>query len=518
MKVPPGLAPMQAARGSFIAYATSPGAVATDGAGRNGTYTKHLLRYLTTPDLLVEQMFKQVRVAVEEETRGGQTPWELSSLQGDFAFRPTTGARPSPAAVKAPPRQEQTGTSGAPVVAAKPPAQPQQALALTRLGKDGAEMVLVPAGEFVMGSTRDEVASLLRRHPQANGAILQDERPKHRVVLDAFYIDKYEVTNARFQQFVQATGYRTQAEREGGGKIRTGAQTWADVPDAIWRAPHGNGSSIAGLEAHPVVQVSWHDATAYCTWAGKRLPTEAEWEKAARGPDGRLYPWGNAFNGTKANFCDRNCPFAWQDAAVDDGYRSTAPVGSYRPARAPMEPTIWQGTCGSGWLTGMRRSTISTVQRATHQGRPQVRRWSCAAAPGSTLPRTSVRPNAPESHPTGEMRTSAYDVRRRHDGRSTLTRFPSGHAEEGVVHSKGCSLATAASQPVEYKQRSYGVFEKKHYMECTTRSIRSLHNVILNAQQAMPQGGVIEVQADNLPSDAGGLRTRAGPLRPCCWT
>ena len=97
VQVPRGLAPMQAARGSLIAYATAPGAVAADGGGRNGTYTKHLLRYLTTPDLLVEQMFKRVRVAVEEETGGAQTPWELSSLQGDFAFRPAAAARPSPA-------------------------------------------------------------------------------------------------------------------------------------------------------------------------------------------------------------------------------------------------------------------------------------------------------------------------------------------------------------------------------------------------------------------------------------
>ena len=347
VQVPRGLAPMQAARGSLIAYATAPGAVAADGGGRNGTYTKHLLRYLTTPDLLVEQMFKRVRVAVEEETGGAQTPWEASSLQGDFAFLPTAETRPSPAAVKEPPRQEQTGTPVAPVAAARPSGPRQPELAPTILGKDGAEMVLVPAGEFIMGSAPDDIASLLRRNPKANGAILKDEIPKHRVFLEAFYIDKYEVTNARFQQFVQATGYRTQAEREGGGKIRTGAKTWAQVPDATWRSPRGKGSSIAGLEAHPVVQVSWHDAKAYCTWAGKRLPTEAEWEKAARGPDGRLYPWGNEIDGTRANFCDRNCPFEWKDAAVDDGYRSTAPVGSYEAGKSPygaydMAGNVWE--------------------------------------------------------------------------------------------------------------------------------------------------------------------------------
>ena len=409
VQVPPGLAPMQAARGSFIAYATSPGAVATDGTGRNGTYTKHLLRYLTTPDLPVEQMFKRVRVAVEGETGGAQTPWELSSLQGDFSFCPATATPLSPTVAKA--------TPAPPMAAARPAAQRQPELAQTLLGKDGAAMVLVPAGEFAMGSNSGDIASLLRRHPKANGAILKDEVPRHRIFLDAFYIDKYEVTNAHFQQFVQATGYRTQAESEGGGKIRTGAKTWADVPDATWRAPRGQGSSIAGLEAHPVVQVSWHDAKAYCTWAGKRLPTEAEWEKAARGTDGRLYPWGNEFDGTRANFCDRNCPFEWQDAVVDDGSRSTTPVGSYEAARAPMAPTTWQGTCGSGWPTGMMQHTIGVVRHATHMGQPQARRWSCAAVHGSILSLTSVRPNAPGYPPSAGMKTSVCVVRKCHDGR-----------------------------------------------------------------------------------------------------
>jgi formylglycine-generating enzyme required for sulfatase activity len=342
-----GLAPMQAARGSLIAYATAPGAVAADGTGRNGTYTKHLLRYLSTPGLLVEQMLKRVRVAVEEETGGAQTPWESSSLEGDFAFRPAAGAGPSSGGVQEPPRQEQTSTPMPPMAPARPSEPGQPELAPTVVGKDGVEMVLVPAGEFIMGSTPEDIVNLLRRHPKANAAIRQDEMPQHRVFLEAFYIDRYEVTNARFQQFVQVTGYRTQAEREGGGKIRTGEKTWVQVPDATWRAPRGKGSSIARLEAHPVVQVSWHDAKAYCTWAGKRLPTEAEWEKAARGTDGRLYPWGNELDGTRANFCDRNCPFAWKDAAVDDGYRATAPVGSYEAGKSPygvydMAGNVWE--------------------------------------------------------------------------------------------------------------------------------------------------------------------------------
>ena len=395
-----GLAPMQAVRGSFIAYATAPGAVAADGVGRNGTYTKYLLRYLTTPDLLVEQMFKRVRVAVEEETGGIQTPWEASSLQGDFSFFPSAATRPSLAVVQAPPPQAQTGTSGASVAAAKPSESRPPGLAPTIVGKDGTEMVLVPAGEFVMGSAPDDIASVLRRHPKANGAILQDEIPKHRVFLEAFYIDKYEVTSARFQQFVQATGYRTQAEREGGGKIRTGAKTWAQVPDATWRAPRGQGSSITGLEAHPVVQVSWHDAKAYCTWAGKRLPTEAEWEKAARGTDGRLYPWGNELDGAKANYCDRNCPFEWKDASVDDGYRSTAPVGSYEAGKSPygaydMAGNVWEWVADWYDAKYYQRSPARNPQGPTSGTQVVLRRgsWLYTALDFRTTERAGVPPD-----------------------------------------------------------------------------------------------------------------------------
>jgi formylglycine-generating enzyme required for sulfatase activity len=267
-----GLASMSAPTGTLLVFATNPDNTAEDGTGRNGTYTKHLLQYITQPDLEVGMLLRRVRTAVREETGGKQVPWETGSIEGEFYFN---------------------GVSGA------PPAEAQLA---TIVGNDGAEMVLVPAGEFIMGSAGDELD-----HLKASRESFGDEIPRHRVYLDAFYIDKFEVTNARFQRFVQATGYRTLAERAG--------------DDATWRAPRDSGSNITGLEQHPVVQVSQEDAKAYCTWAGKRLPAEAEWEKAARGTDGRTYPWGNQFDSRQGNFEGKN--------------KGTVPVGSYEGGKSP---------------------------------------------------------------------------------------------------------------------------------------------------------------------------------------
>ena len=155
-------------------------------------------------------------------------------------------------------------------------------------------MVLIPAGEFLMGSPEDE------------GAF--DEHPQHVVYLDDFYIDKYEVTNAQFKEFVESTGYVTDAERKGYGEIWNPIENVQyqlyDSKGVNWQSPNAcfgsdcprPGAWVYYLIYHPVLQVSWNDAQAYATWAGKRLPTEAEWEKAARGVDGRTWPWGNVFN------------------------------------------------------------------------------------------------------------------------------------------------------------------------------------------------------------------------------
>ena len=193
---------------------------------------------------------------------------------------------------------------------------------------DGAEMALVPAGAFWMGSDRAEVDRFVEVCKKAGQQEAHckvwsvEEFPRHRVTLDAFYIDRYEVTNALFERFVRSTGHRTIAEREGNSWVwqqKDNKWQWVKVDGAEWRKPAGPGS---GAEPnHPVVHVSWHDADAYCKWAGKRLPTEAEWEKAARGTDGRRYPWGEAWDAAKAN--------------GDMTVRTTRPVGSYAGGVSP---------------------------------------------------------------------------------------------------------------------------------------------------------------------------------------
>ena len=165
--------------------------------------------------------------------------------------------------------------------------------------KDGSIIVHVPAGEFLMGS------------PPGEG--YDNEHPQHTVYVSEFWIDKTEVTNAKYRKCVEA------------GTCR--APTTCD-----WGEPTYSDSSKTD---HPVVCVSWHDAKTYCEWTGKRLPTEAEWAKAARGTDGRKYPWGNSFDGSKVNFCDVNCESDLKDRSADDGYQRTAPVGSYPEGASP---------------------------------------------------------------------------------------------------------------------------------------------------------------------------------------
>jgi eukaryotic-like serine/threonine-protein kinase len=166
--------------------------------------------------------------------------------------------------------------------------------------QDGMVMVYVPAGEFIMGSVTG----------------FDDEKPARTITLDAFWIDQTEVTNAMYAQCVAA------------GACSLPARTSFDLVGIFQKLEYYGDPQNAD---HPVIWIDWEQASAYCGWAGSRLPSEAEWEKAARGPDGRVFPWGDVFarRGLLLNFCDKNCDVSSADRAFDDGYALPAPVGSY---------------------------------------------------------------------------------------------------------------------------------------------------------------------------------------------
>jgi formylglycine-generating enzyme len=233
-----------------------------------------------------------------------------------------------------------------------------------------AGMVWIPGGEFSMGS--DAASDSLCRLP----GVTRDAQPVHRVAVDPFWMDATEVTNAQFAAFVKATGYVTIAERRPtrqefpdtrpedlvpGSTVFTpppepvplhnALQWWRYVPDANWRHPAGPGSTIAGLEKYPVVQVAYADAAAYATWAGKRLPTEAEWEFAARGgAAGNLYAWGNELreNGRfHANIHQGVFPVT---DTGEDGFAGLGPVAQFSPnayGLFDVAGNVWEWT--SDW-------------------------------------------------------------------------------------------------------------------------------------------------------------------------
>ena len=230
-----------------------------------------------------------------------------------------------------------------------PPAPPTNSVAKTN------GMVWIPAGTFYMGTEEGR----------------PDERPQHKVMLNGFWMDQGEVTNEQFEEFVKATGYVTIAERKPDPKdfpgaapellvpgaivftppteevpLNNSAAWWRYVPDANWRHPEGPDTTIAGREKHPVVQVAWFDAVAYANWAGKRLPTEAEWEYAARGGlDRQPYDWGKEQTpGGKwqANIWQGKFPLK---NTLEDGFATTSPVGAFAPngyGLLDMSGNVWQ--------------------------------------------------------------------------------------------------------------------------------------------------------------------------------
>jgi len=194
-----------------------------------------------------------------------------------------------------------------------------------------SDMIKIPAGPFLMGSSDEEITKVVR--DLGGGELGPDvqwfaaERPQHEVYVEEFYIDKYEVTSAQYKEFVDATG-------------RAIPRHWE------------NDTYPEGMADYPVVYVSWEDADAYCKWVGKRLPTEIEWEKAARGTDAPIWPWGNTFDITKCNV------ESWEGSGP-------TPVGSYPEGVSPygvydMAGNVWEWT--DSWYKAYPGSNHTSTQ------------------------------------------------------------------------------------------------------------------------------------------------------------
>lgn len=247
-------------------------------------------------------------------------------------------------------------------------------------------MVWIPGGEFSMGS--DDAGESICSLP----GVTQDAVPIHRVLVTGFWMDECEVTNRQFAEFIKATGYVTVAERRptaeefptappenlvAGSTVFAPAKQpvpldnhfewWQYIPGATWQHPTGLESSVQGCDDYPVVQVAWEDAATYARWAGKRLPTEAEWEFAARGGKaGELYAWGSDFRpdgNYQANTWQGTFPLQGGDTGLD-GFVGLAPVRQYGPnafGLYDMAGNVWEWT--GDWYRPDYYKSLATLQR-----------------------------------------------------------------------------------------------------------------------------------------------------------
>ncbi len=307
----------------------------------------------------------------------------------------------------------------------------------------------IPGGRFQMGSED----------------FYPEERPVHEVEVDGFWMDEHPVTNADFRRFVRDTGYVTVAERpldpedypdadpallvpgsllfrktQGPVDLNDYRNWWEYVPGVHWRRPGGKGTSIHGRTDHPVVHVAFEDAAAYAAWAGKDLPTEAEWEYAARGGlDGAVFAWGDEhFPGGKAVANTWQGEFPWQNLKTD-GFEGTSPVGSFPPngyGLVDVAGNVWEWT--ADWYVA--RHPQPSAHACCVPTNPRVTSPDMSynlGQPGANIPRRVVKggshlcaPNYCFRYRPAARQPQSVDSSMAHLGFRCIVRKPS-HPQEG---------------------------------------------------------------------------------------
>ncbi|WP_449355759.1 formylglycine-generating enzyme family protein [Virgibacillus natechei] len=234
------------------------------------------------------------------------------------------------------------------------------------------KMVYLSGGEFLMGTEEQE------------GFPADNEGPIRKVKVNPFFIDRYTVSNREFNQFVKETNYQTEAEKFGWSfvfykflspeQLKNEQQLhavpwWFAVKDAFWYQPEGKGTTIEQRLDHPVIHVSWNDAAAFCKWAGKRLPTEAEWEFSARGGfEQKKYPWGDELNPEGEHYCNIWQGRFPQDNLVEDGFLGTAPTNSFLPngyGLYNMSGNVWEWC--SDWFYEVQLNDPKRINEQTQK-------------------------------------------------------------------------------------------------------------------------------------------------------
>lgn len=359
-----GLARMDAPKGSFIAYSTAPGETAADGDAKNSPYTQALAKAMLKPGVAIEETFRNARVDVLNATGEKQVPWESSSLTGAFYFQ--TGAAASTTSAPAAPAQTPSAPAAAAPVAKSLPSGVKAGSAI----KDCPtcpELVAVAPGSFVMGAKADEEGATDAEFPQT------------KISVAAFALGKFEVTRGEFAAFVEATRYKPNTScwsQASGGKFEV-------VDGNDWENPGFNQT-----DRDPVTCVSADDAAAYVDWlaqvTGKsyRLPSEAEWEYAARAGTSEAYAWGDdaddvCSNGNITDLTAMKHFQGWHGADCDDGVVFTAPVGSFSANAFGLYDMTgnvkeWAADCWNGGLGGIgpdaRVRTSGSCNKRTGRG------------------------------------------------------------------------------------------------------------------------------------------------------